>query len=189
MSRLTNLKIRKVFKGKSGEGEYGPWQAWNMYFDGNEEHKDTKFGYFSGGNKPAPREGMVVDLIEFETKEKGGYENRVITKLLPAEIQPDPETSTTGNSRNSPNGGQTRMSMYVSYAKDILVAKIAAGGSAKNSRIMSMGLTEICEIVARAGKRMCDIAENGAGEEQPDEEPKQEPEKDNVPEGEEDVPF
>ena len=81
------------------------------------------------------------------------------------------------------------MSMYVSYAKDILVAKIAAGGSAKNSRIMSMGLEEICEIVARAGKRMCDIAENGAGEEQPDEEPKQEPEKDNVPEGEDDIPF
>ena len=187
--RLTNLTIRKVFEGKSGEGQYGPWQAYNMYFDGNEKWKNVKFGYFGGGNKPDPEEGMTVDLIEFEEKKDGRYTNYTVTKLVPGEPEPEPEPSAAAP-RNNPNGGQTRMSMYVSYAKDIAVAKLTASGSAKTSRIFGMGIMEICEMVAQAGKRMCDIAENGARGEEPEEEgPKQEPEKRNVPEGEEDVPF
>ena len=83
--------------------------------------------------------------------------------------------------------------MYVSYAKDLAVAKFQVGG--KSSQLVGMSLTEVSEIVALAGKRMHDIAENGwtseseqATEDKGTNEPGQEPDG-GPPSGEDDIPF
>ena len=78
MGQATNVTISKLFKGKSGKGDYGPWQAWDVYFEGSE----NKYSYFSGGKKPEPVKGMKVAFMEFDVKQKGEYTNRTITKMV-----------------------------------------------------------------------------------------------------------
>jgi len=74
---LGNVTIGKVYKGKSGDGKHGPWQAWNFHIDGD----DRKFSYFSGGKKPEPYEGAFIKMAKFETETKGQYRNHNIKEL------------------------------------------------------------------------------------------------------------
>ena len=77
MPVLTNVTINKVWTGKAGEGQYGPWQAYNFKVEGHDE----KFGYFQSGSKPTPREGMVLELLQYETKQNGDYINHNVKKM------------------------------------------------------------------------------------------------------------
>ena len=86
MEQATNKTIKKVFEGKSGEGKYGPWTAYDVYFEGSE----NKYSYFGGGNKPTPVVGQKISYLEFDTKQDGKYTNRTIRKLVIDETAPQP---------------------------------------------------------------------------------------------------
>ena len=74
---LGNVTIGKVYEGKSGEGEYGKWKAWNFYVEGDER----RFSYFSGGKKPEPFEGAFIKMAKLETVVKGKYTNHNIKEM------------------------------------------------------------------------------------------------------------
>ena len=161
MSQATNVTVEKVFKGASGEGQYGPWQAWDVYFEGSE----NKYSYFSGGKKPEPFRGQKVAFVKFEVKEveKDGktYTNRKISEWVPDDTQ---EASKPAPGKPSQAQGGTSgfnpMSMYVSYAKDLQKQRVA---------MMDTGgvpsLHDLCTEVAIEGKRLFDLVEgDGAPE-------------------------
>ena len=139
---LGNVTIGKVYKGKAGDGEYGPWQAWNFYVEGDER----KFSYFSGGKKPEPFEGAFIKMAKFETVTKGQYTNHNIKEMAledqnnetqqdsPYDYEPPGEPTFSRNSISKPVVKQSltprsdeKISFYVSYAKDLQVARIAQG--------------------------------------------------------------
>ena len=107
MDKLNGVTITKVFKGKSGEGKYGPWQGYNFYVD-DPDWKDQKFSYLQSGRKPVPEEGMKVDL-EFETKQNREYTNYDVKKLSPAgsgeKPKPKPAGAKPATQPGTGNGG------------------------------------------------------------------------------------
>lgn len=74
---IANKTITKVYKGKTGEGQYGPWVAWNFNIEGD----DRKFSYFSGGKKPEPFEGAFIAMMKYETVTKGKYTNHNVKEM------------------------------------------------------------------------------------------------------------
>ena len=89
MPALANVTISKVWEGKSGEGKYGPWTAYNFKVEGHDE----KFGYFKSGSKPTPVEGMVLEVLQYETKQRGEYTNNDVKVFTLAKGSPDPAPS------------------------------------------------------------------------------------------------
>jgi len=117
MPNATNVTIRKVFKGKSGEGQYGSWIAWDVYFDGS----DNKYRYFSDGKKPVPVVGQKIAFMEFEVVKKGQYINRTIKKMVlgqtPTEKPQGGPQATNGNKA------------YIDHGKCVLTLMEMAGGA------------------------------------------------------------
>ena len=146
---LANKTIGKAYKGKTGQGEYGPWIAWNFYIDGD----DRKFSYFSGGKKPEPFEGAFIKMAKFETVTKGQYTNFNIKEMAlgdnqqnneprqdpPEDYEPPGEPAKVTKPVTLPNQsvvhGKTilptnqpeKISFYISYAKDLKVSLIEKG--------------------------------------------------------------
>lgn len=102
MERLNDVTITKVYEGKSGESQYGHWQAYNFYID-DPDWKDIKFSYFGGDNKPTPEQGRKGSL-EFEVEEKGEYTNYVVKKLISTATKPKPVPTSTPKSSNGKTG-------------------------------------------------------------------------------------
>ena len=133
---LANKKITKVYRGKSGEGQYGPWQAWNLYIDGD----DRKFAYFSGGKKPEPFEGAFIQMMKFETVTKGKYTNHNVKEMAlgqpenneprqdpPHDYEPPGEAQKPNVTPPVTHRGDEKASFYVSYAKDLMCSLIEKG--------------------------------------------------------------
>jgi len=115
MPNATNVTIRKVFKGKSGEGQYGSWTAWDVYFDGS----DNKYSYFSGGKKPVPVVGQKIAFMEFEAVTKGQYTNRTIKKMVFGQTPPEkPQEAPQTNGNKA----------YIDHGKCVLTLMEMAGG-------------------------------------------------------------
>ena len=139
--KLNGVTITKVFKGKSGEGKYGPWQGYNFYID-DPDWKEQKFSYLQSGKKPVPEEGMKVDL-EFETKQNGEYTNYDVKKLSaagsgekpkpkPAGKATSPGTGNGDNGKSAAGPGPTSTNGHdknscwwfcLSYAKDVVISR------------------------------------------------------------------
>ena len=168
MPTLTNVIVNKVYKGASGEGQYGPWQAYNFYVKGD----DRKFSCFD--SKLAPVEGMAIVALEYEeeqsqSKKDGKWytNNNVKTVMLPdtqeavsdVQIQqlnknanqtaPEPQGSTI-----SPTKRDSSLTMYISYAKDIVVAKIQAG----DEQYALMPVEDLGVVTVQVGINMYDKA-------------------------------
>ena len=113
MSLLTDVKITKIEKGKSGtHKEYGDWQAWSLWID-DADWKDTRLSYMQGQGKPEPKEGIILATLEFE--KEGKFYN--VKKFTEKGEKPKPEP-------DSPSGGyfpKDPRAFYYSYAKDIVV--------------------------------------------------------------------
>ena len=144
MAHVSDCKITKVYEGKSGEGEYGPWTAWNFYVD----KSDLKFSYFSGGKKPKPVEGMRLELIRYDEVTKGEYTNYNVKEIFV-------DASTPKSTQSAPVsiGGTIRLeglSFYVSYAKDLMVAAMSLNAD-YGQRAVDALAAEVVEI----GKDMC----------------------------------
>jgi len=132
---LGNVTIGKVYEGKSGEGEYGKWKAWNFYVEGDER----RFSYFSGGKKPEPFEGAFIKMAKLETVVKGKYTNHNIKEMAlesqnneprqdpPDDYEPPGEQRRVVKDSLTPQNNE-KISFYVSYAKDLQVAMITMGG-------------------------------------------------------------
>ena len=166
---LANKTIGKVYKGKTGEGQYGPWVAWNFYVEGD----DRKFSYFSGGKKPEPFEGAFIQMLKYETVTKGKYTNHNVKEMAldniekqnneprqepdqgpPDDYEPPGEKDgyvdkpTTAKSSAVRNGDE-KLSFYVSYAKDLMVALIDKGEYSEGYTLDDAG-----RDVMRVGKAM-----------------------------------
>ena len=155
MDTLTNVTITKVFEKKSGNNKYGPWTAWDIYVD-DPDWKNEKFSYFSGGNKPIPAQGMFVQVMEFETEIKGEYTNNNVKKLVAKQDKPKPKPA-------QGNGGQAKqgmspLSMYVSYVKDLQVARI---NRLNIEDAQNIPLSSWTRDVALCGKELFDMVEGG----------------------------
>lgn len=129
MGQLVGAKITKVNKGKSGEGQYGPWQAYSFYTD---KTGNDRFDYFQSGKKPAPVVGMMIAFAEYEEEQKGEYMNRKVDKFTLAEGQEQPKQPPKSNGKSPAQTTQASYSstefkdkcVLIAYAKDLLVAKI-----------------------------------------------------------------
>lgn len=99
------------------------------------------------GKKPVPEKGMKIKHAEYEIEKKGQYTNYNIKKLelagkeeLPPE--PTPQQSQSNNNRDA--------SFYVSYAKDLQVARIQADPS----HFKNIGLDILASNVVEVGLNM-----------------------------------
>lgn len=155
MPYLTDVKFTKVLKKGSGENRYGPWQLYLCHIDAP-EWKGIKLAYFKKENKPTPLQGMALQVLEYDTRKKiedgKTYTDYIIKDFVPAEqeSQATPvsvETSQQGDSQKPDKNSEEKASYYVSYAKDILIALIAAEKDTN-------GLPELCDLVVEAGLKM-----------------------------------
>ena len=147
---ITNCKIKKVYTGKTGTSEYGDWKQWNFYIEG---HQGKKFSYFSSGEKPIPIEGRMLKILEYEIKQSdcGQYTNHNVSQLVyyPRSNMvfggmsdepphpgleagpPYPADTPQGPEKHLPpkkNEYDSTITMYISYAKDIMCAIIERDG-------------------------------------------------------------
>jgi len=175
MPNATNVTIRKVFKGKSGEGQYGSWTAWDVYFDGS----DNKYSYFSGGKKPVPVVGQKIAFMEFEAVTKGQYTNRTIKKMV---INETP-TETTQDHTKQKNGSSGPISMYISYVKDVQIARIPYIDH------VSFSLSDLMAEIATVGIELFERVENREPEDHSTEDAPGPDEYDGPPMDSDDPPF
>ena len=166
---LVNQTITKVYKGKSGQGEYGPWIAWNFNIEGD----DRKFSYFSGGKKPEPYEGAFIKLAKFEKVVKGQYTNYNVKELVfdtqNNETRQEPDQGPPGDYEPpgekdgyvdkpavkqslTPQSSSEKLSFYVSYAKDIQTSLIMTGNIQESATLKELG-NEVMEVGIEMWKR------------------------------------
>jgi hypothetical protein len=128
MGQLMGAVITAVSKKKTGDGNYGPWTLYNFQTD----QSDDWYSYFQSGDKPVPLVGMKIAFAEYTEEQNGRYTNLVIDKLAVAEERvPPPQAKSNTQQRTrgqqpSPPGSYKDQSILISYAKDLLVAKIAS---------------------------------------------------------------
>lgn len=127
--KTTDKIISKVFKGPSGEGEYGPWQIYNIYFEGSE----NKYSWFQkDGIVPTPGTKVMFMKYDIIEKEKDG---KTYTNYNIKEIEFDtaslgkPELSGTSSHGKQSNNTlpSSNCTMFISYAKDLLVSICGRG--------------------------------------------------------------
>jgi len=146
---LTNVEISKVYEGKSGESEYGPWTAYNFYVKGY----DHKFGYFQKDGGLAPAKGMKILMLEYEIKQRGEYTNYDVKRI---ELLKDISTDTLNPPQTAPGPhGKTQrdsnVTMFISYAKDLMVALLPY-----HAGYNQMELEDLANIVTQTGMNMQD---------------------------------
>jgi hypothetical protein len=160
---ITNTKITEVNRIKSGESGYGPYTIWNFWVEG---HKNLKLSYLQGEDMPAPVEGMVIKMLEYEIKKDGRFTNQKVVQFVPMgnRSKAAPEPLTDGEPdwvsegleepKQEPNQEDlhvkpdSSISFYVSYAKDLAVAMVETG------QWTGKDLVEIADEVTETGIRM-----------------------------------
>ena len=173
----TDVVISKSFEGASGESEYGPWIAYNFYIDNDER----KFSWFWNEKKPiVPVQDMQIKLMEYTSgpskcgkyinnnvsriilhgdahkKAESNYESglKAHGKLEEAKPQSTGFVGQKGVAQpDNKKGRDSSLTMYISYAKDIVVALI-------NNKFASLPMTveDMIDEVGDMGIRMYDRA-------------------------------
>lgn len=171
MEHIVDCKVTKVYEGPTGEGEWGPWQVYNLYLDKGEK---KKFGWMCSGKKVKPVVGMQLKHVGYEVEEDGGYTNYKIKELELAE-EPKSTPHAIPNAKEDmgsiPSESKSKVannrdaSFYVSYMKDISIAIMTSGGD-----LLTADLDVIARKVAKAGLVM--MQESLNGDEKPSEDNK-----------------
>lgn len=157
MEILTNCEISKVYEGPSGSGQYGPWQIFNFYV---KDHKE-KFSVF-GKDEFVPVPGIKLKLLKYEIKhsEKDDkkYTNYDVKEVILEDEQPGPAPQPTQTHPQTQKSSQrdNTLTMYVSYAKDLMVKLLEEMPTKERS------LGDLAKEVVKAGKIMYDIAQEAA---------------------------
>jgi len=115
MKQATNVTISKVYKGKSGINLRGPWQAYNLYFEGS----TNKYSYFGNKNNPVPVVGLKLASIEYDVVQEGQYTNRNIKKMVLD------QTEKSQGGPQATNGNKA----YIDHGKCVLTLMEMAGGA------------------------------------------------------------
>ena len=127
MTAIANAVIEKVYPGTEGESEHGPWRAYNFTIEGS----DLKFGYFWGEGKAVPREGMMLEVLQYTTKQNGKYTNHTVKKL---EIVADTNPTEASEHQKGAKGPQTATQPQQTASvvrKDVKGIKMGMIGCAK----------------------------------------------------------
>ena len=149
---LTDVEISKVYEGKSGEGEFGKWTAYNFYIEGDER----KFSWFKSDSKPTmPVQGMRIKLMEYAVKQSGEYTNYNVSRIVLQEKQPE-TIEPSGLKKHTPqkSGRDSSLTMYISYAKDLVCKMMELNPSAFDS----LTVNQIADMTTETGMKMYDRA-------------------------------
>ena len=130
-----DVTIGKVYKGKGGESQHGPWQIWNFYLDDPDDKR--KFTWFEKDGL-IPIEGMSVKAMEFEISEthKDGktYLNHTVkwfklnsTPNAPQKSTQSAPASTGGTFSKNEGNGIGPMTMWGKYIGEVVCAFIGKG--------------------------------------------------------------
>ena len=122
MGQYTDLEIEKVFKGNSGEGQYGPYQYYDVYFKKGDTSAPQKFSWSQSGKKIVPEIGMKISFMAFDTKPwakdgKSG-KNYNITELVLADDQ-EPSKSSP-EAQNGTQNQQQGKQAYIDHGKCVI---------------------------------------------------------------------
>ena len=125
---LTDTEITEKYHVKTGEGQYGKWDLWNIYVKGF----DGKMSYFSGGKKPKPEKGMKLKMLRYETTYDGEYTNHKVIELFVDNAKSTPQTSSgaipASKTQSKGNGKEIcQMSFIGGFVKDLLVEYMDGG--------------------------------------------------------------
>jgi len=164
METLVNQTIDKVTKGKSGIGNYDkPYQIWYFTLLGDAK----QYSYFEKDVVPAS--GMKLLVLKYEIEPKDGKTYYNVKSLEPA-IEP---TSKAVNQLNQEaNNGFNKNrdgSFYVSYLKDIIVAKIDQGLQEKDTSVKELAME--CTIIGLQMLAQVNGDNNGNGKTQTSQRP------------------
>jgi len=179
MEQLNNVQITKVFEGKSGEGKFGFWQAYNFYID-DPDWKDIKFSYFGGGKKTTPTEGMNLSLLEFEVSHKGEYTNYDVGKIIPITSKPKPvPTNSPAQGSNNKTWPEKDNKKFIDHGRCMIeLMKMATINPEGGDQIDKDYLKDLLDIFKRGCEYM--VAPIGKAKKP---EPKKEPEPDRFEKG------
>ena len=141
MGQHTNIEIAQAYKGSSGQGKYGPYQFYDLYFSKDGKEGTQKFQYCHSGKKIVPKVGMKIALMDFtpepwESDGKSG-KNYKIDKLELAEGQEAPKSSP--EAQNAPQGakyGKDNGRAYMDQGEVILRCMEMAGGASCDGDVL-----------------------------------------------------
>ena len=155
MQTLTNVEVGKVFKGKSGEGQYGPWQIHDVYLRDDKR----KFSYFEKDGL-IPEVGMIIQVLKFEVVQKGEYTNYTVKELtpdpnwysgkepeIPHQKPPSVAGSTFSTNRGSDIGPMTMWGKYIGEVISALIGKGLIGKGLDDAAKDAMETFADCCIV------------------------------------------
>lgn len=151
--QLTNVIISKVYEGKSGEGKFGPYTAYNFYVQG----EDKKFGWFGGPKKITPVEGMEIAYMEYTTEQDGKYTNYKVSKLVLKEEKSNPTAIANAKEDLGPIPKATNnrdASFYVAYASQMWCAMVSR---LPEEIVNDMVLSKEAKLVTQIGLDMMTI--------------------------------
>jgi len=165
METLVNQTIDKVTKGKSGEHkEYGMWQQWSFTLIGD----NKRYSYFEKNNI-VPVSGMKLLVLKYEIEPKDGKTYYNVKSLEPA-IEPTSKAVNQLNQEANNGFNNNRdASFYVSYVKDIIVAKIDQGLQEKDTSVKELAME--CTIIGLQMLAQVNGDNNGNGKTQTSQRP------------------
>ena len=155
---LTDVEISKAFEGASGEGEFGPWTAYNFYVEGDER----KFSWFKSDSKPiTPVQGMGIKLMDYVSAPSkcGKYINNNVSRIiLHGDAHKKAETTKAWEPVKVPlahakPGRDSSITFYLGYSARFMSALIANGSGWNEAPPET-----IADLVVDMGIRMYDRA-------------------------------
>jgi len=183
---IVNQVIKEVKKGTSGKGEWGHWTLYKIKFAQN----DKTFSWFACDADIIPTPGMTALIVKYtvETSERNDkqYINYTIKNLEMDASNSVINNNFTPNKSNAEFNDMKDISIYSSYAKDLIVAMLPY-----NKKMQESTHAQLCDAAILRGKRMFQIAKNNNTKPaQPKPEPVKQPEPEQHPEPEDkDLPF
>ncbi|MFC1567343.1 hypothetical protein ACFL3R_00715 [Thermodesulfobacteriota bacterium] len=151
---LTNVELRDVVQSKQGQGQHGAWTLYKfgVRLQGWENETIT---YFKSGNKPTPQDGMMIASMDIEEDYYQGQFRGYKTSALmvagsgasPKPFQPKPKPRGLSEAPTPRKQDAGPITMWTSYAKDIIVALINAGMLDDNIKVnvqRLMGVATSC---------------------------------------------
>lgn len=149
--RLTDQIISEITKGKSGSSEYGDWTLYKIKLTQRKE----LFSWFASEKDTIPRPKDIILYMEYVENQKDNKTYYTIKKMEFGEsnIATDDNYVPPSTKVNSTNTYDSATSMYVAYAKDLVIAAIPFNEELKKAKVK-----DLCDVVATCGKRMFEIA-------------------------------
>ena len=152
MEQLAQVTIDKVYKSKPIQGQHGEYHIYNFTVEGD----NRKFSCIPNQKISTPIEGAEIPYMEFSHSTNTGSDGKVYDNYRVAEMKvmgggtPNPQPNPKPAPPRPGNGRDSSLTMYISYAKDIIVALINQGRVEPPDTL--------CFAAVKLGKEMYDLA-------------------------------